>query len=181
MSNCQVCGKPAGWWGSLRSISRSDCKPFPADLEVNRGEFRSFDNDAQVLEHEEHCLAVVKRCRLVEFPVDPADYRSTPASERARVRPDGLVEKDLGCLFITNRRVSFMGLSESRTIPLNDVLEILRSADTLTITTDTNRVVFVLDSPGRLDAAAAVINKLAELLQNNQEPLIRSEPKAEKK
>ena len=67
MPKCEVCGKSKGLLGSFARVSHAQCQTMPVFRQIDRGEFTSFDDDAEILlENDEHCLAVVKGCALAD-------------------------------------------------------------------------------------------------------------------
>ena len=178
MPKCNVCGKPGGWWGSFRHVSHAECETVPLLRQIDRGEFRCFDDDAQIiLDHDEHCLAVVKGCRLADLPPDPKD--GAAVSDRAEAGANGRADKVSGALFITDRRIAYMGRFEARTIPLAGLVEVQHSTDALILVAGADRTFFfVIAPPRRLEVTAAVIRKLAALAQARQKPTLFGEPQA---
>ena len=148
---------------------------------MNKGEFQVFDNHAEILlEHDEHCLAVVKGCDLASPNPHLEDNEALveAASGTPGGRPDGLVKKDIGSLFVTDRRVSFLGVINSRTIQLEDVVEVNYSDDALMIVQEGGRApyYFILNPARRVEIAAAVIRKLSDLAQRNERPRVLAAP-----
>ncbi len=65
MANCEVCGRPTASWFSR--VSHVECETVPGPWHVERGEFKSFDNQAMILlERGENCLALVKGCEIAD-------------------------------------------------------------------------------------------------------------------
>jgi hypothetical protein len=176
MPKCNVCGKPAGWWGSFKHVSHAECETLPLLRQIDRGEFRCFDDDAQILlDYDEHCLATVKGCRLADLPPDHKDVAAV--SDRSEAGANGRADKGSGALFITDRRIAYMGRFEARTIPLAGVVEVQHSTDTLILVAGADRTFFfVITPPRRLEVTAAVIRKLAALAQAHQKPTVFGEP-----
>jgi hypothetical protein len=180
MLRCDVCGKATGWLASIKGVSHMGCQTMPRFRQIDRGEFKSFDDHAEILlEHDEHCLAVVKGCAMagVNPQLDEAFVEAASATPGARA--DGLVKQDAGSLHITDRRISFIGTFNSRTILLSRVVEIRHSNDVLMIVADggnESASYFILETPRRLEVTAAVIKKLTDLAQSNQRPTVHAEP-----
>ena len=182
MMKCEVCGKTKGFLASLTGVSHAQCDTMPVLRQIDRGEFRSFDDDAEILlENDEHCLAVAKGCALADPQTEPAEVgkgNGTPGPG-SEARQDGLVTRDVGSLFVTNRRMAFMGTFDARTIPLGAIVDIRHTHDTLMIVAGERQAAsyFIMTSPRRLEITAAVIKKLAELLNTNQKPTVYEGPR----
>lgn len=153
----------------------------PTVHRINKGEFKAFDNQAEILlENDEHCLAVVKGCDMAgphpHLEDDEALAEAVGSAPGART--DGLVKKDRGSLFVTDRRVSFLGIINSRTIPLQGVVEVNYSDDALMIVEEGGRApyYFILNPARRVEIAAAVIRKLSELAQRHEHPTVLVDP-----
>lgn len=173
MLKCEVCGKTKGLLASVMGVSHAQCDTMPVFRQIDRGEFKSFDDDAEILlEHDEHCLAVVKGCALVEAPPEAAGDDSKATAE-------GLGKKEVGSLFVTDRRISFMGTFDARTILLSTIVDIRYSNDILTVVAGEGQSAshFSMASPRRLEITAAVIKKLAELFNTNQRPTVFEGPR----
>ena len=180
MLKCEVCGKSTGLLASIRGISHAQCETMPVFRGIDRGEFKSFDDDAEILlEHDEHCLAVVKGCAMVGFAPEAEDARGAAAGHDSKATAEGLVKKEVGSLFVTDRRVSFMGTFDARTILLSTIVDIRCSNDILTIVAGERQSAshFSMASPRRLQITAAVIKKLAELFNTNQRPIVFEGPR----
>ncbi len=180
MLKCEVCGKSTGLLASIRGVSHAECETMPVFRQIDRGEFKSFDDDAEILlEHDEHCLAVVKGCAMVEAPPEAVeDARGAPGHD-SKDTAKGLVKKEVGSLFVTDRRISFMGTFNARTILLSTIVDIRYSNDILTIVAGVGQSAshFSMASPRRLQITAAVIKKLAELFNTNQRPIVFEGPR----
>src|SRR5579863_5142314 len=101
MQKCEGCGKSAGLWASITGLSHAKCKTISAFRQIARGEFESFDDEAEIiLEHDEHCLAIVKRCEMADLYSNLGDKEGLveAASAIPGGRPDGLVRQDAGSL-----------------------------------------------------------------------------------
>ena len=181
MLRCEVCGKSTGLLGSIRGVSHAQCETMPAFRQIDRGEFKSFDDDAEILlEHDEHCLAVVKGCAMLEVSLEGAeDARGPAAGHNSKATAEGLVKKEVGSLFVTDRRIAFMGRFNATTILLSKIVDIRYSNDVLTIVAGEGQSAshFGMASPRRLQITAAVIKKLAELFNTNQRPIVFEGPR----
>ena len=180
MMKCEICGKTKGFLASFTGVSHVQCDTMPVFRQIDRGEFRSFDDDAEILlEHDEHCLAVVKGCAMADPQAEPVEVQAEAASPDKEARKDGLVTRDVGSLFVTNRRMAFMGTFDARTIPLGTIVDIRHTHDTLMIVAGERQAAsyFIMTSPRRIEITAAVIKKLAELLNTNQKPTVFEGPR----
>ncbi|HEV2495359.1 MAG TPA: hypothetical protein VG204_20060 [Terriglobia bacterium] len=181
MLKCDVCGKATGLLAALMRVSHVECATMPILKQIDRGEFRSFDDQAEILlEHDEHCLAFVRGCEmadpdpaLAENEAPEATLSSTPG-----LRPDGLVSQGIGLLHVTDRKICFMGHFNSRTIPLGKIVEVRNQADVLAVVAGDHRLTsyFILESPRRVEITAAAVRKLTELARTNQKPTVHLPP-----
>ncbi|HLW78421.1 MAG TPA: hypothetical protein VKU44_02380 [Terriglobia bacterium] len=181
MLKCDVCGRPTGFWGTFSRVSHDQCTTIPTAHHINQGQFQSFDNKAEILlEHDEHCLAVVKGCDLAGPHPHLADNEALveAASACGAAREDGLVKQDTGSLFVTDRRVSFLGVFKSTTIPLEGVIEVNHSDDALMIVEDGGRApsYFILNPARRVEITALAIRKLTDLVHRHERPAVIPEP-----
>ncbi|HKS97708.1 MAG TPA: hypothetical protein VJV74_16455 [Terriglobia bacterium] len=158
-------------------VSHVECATMPVLKQIDRGEFRSFDDEAEILlEHEEHCLALVRGCEMADVQAENGAQAADPPAPAGR--PEGLVSQGFGLLHVTDRKVCFMGRFNSRTIPLVKVVEVRHQSEALVVVAGEHRSVsyFILESPRRAEVTAAVVRKLAELAQTNQKPTVHLPP-----
>jgi|GEM_PF-6119946 len=177
MLKCEVCGKATGLLAALMRVSHVECATMPVLKQIDRGEFRSFDDQAEIiLEHDEHCLALVRGCEMAD--PQPESENEVPAEGSPGARPDGLVSRGIGLLHVTDRKICFMGRFNSRTILLTQLVEVRHQSEALIVVAGDHRAVsyFILESPRRVEVTAAVIRKLAELAQTNQKPTVHVPP-----
>lgn len=177
MLKCEVCGKPTGFLAALMRVSHVECATMPVLKQIDRGEFKSFDDQAEIiLEHEEHCLALVRGCEMAD--PQPQSENQAPAEGSPGAQPGGLVSQGLGLLHVTDRKICFMGRFNSRTIPLTKLVEVRLQSEALVVVAGDHRAVsyFILESPRRAEVTAAVVRKLAELAQTNQKPTVHVPP-----
>ena len=199
MANCEVCGRPTASWFSR--VSHVECETVPGPWHVERGEFKSFDNQAMILlERGENCLALVKGCEIadagraqggVAVAIDEAsDTDDVYGSEDATDTDEAYMDeadteevlarvpvRETGCLHVTTRRICFVGKFDSKSIPLSEVIEVHYANDTLKIIAGDSRssAYSNLGSPRGLEIAAAVIRKLTQLAHSKQRPKVRKE------
>jgi hypothetical protein len=175
MLKCDVCGRPTGLIAALLRVSHDECATMPLLKQIDRGEFKSFDDEAEILlEHDEHCLTLVRGCEMAGPSPEGEDLPEAAAGSKPGPRPDGLVSQGAGLLHVTDRKICFMGRFNSKTVPLAKVVEVRHQADALAVVAGDHRLTsyFILESPRRAEVTAAVIRKLTELAQTNQKPTV---------
>ena len=155
MANCEVCGRPTASW--FTRVSHVECETVPGPWHVERGEFKSFDNQAMILlERGENCLALVKGCEIADAGraqggvavaiVEASDTDDIHDREDATDTDEAYMDegdmeevlarvpvRETGCLHVTTRRICFVGKFDSKSIPLSEVLEVQYANDTLKI------------------------------------------------
>ncbi|MGH7171017.1 MAG: hypothetical protein ACRELG_12125 [Gemmataceae bacterium] len=88
-------------------------------------------------------------------------------TEWVSVRPDALVKKHLGTLYVTNRRICFVGTGRTAELPLKKVIQCTAQGDAVHISSKgrVTNLHFILEPGPAVALAQAVISKLASDVQ----------------
>jgi hypothetical protein len=132
---------------------------------IERGEFRELPVPTEVvLQPEEKCYGQVRGCCRAQLYPTMVGRRARPIGS-SEVRHDGIVRKERGDLFVTQRRVFFVGPVASFEISLKRVLECSVAGDVLYIAVSgrSSGVRFIVPDAQYIQLVAALIRKLALL------------------
>ena len=140
---------------------------------VERGEFRSLNDQAEmILDERETCCIIVRGCFRANFYPRMAGQRGRPVrgSTLGEWRVDGLVRRDRGTLHVTDRRLCFLGLGGATSIPIKKVVQCQAMNDALKILAEGRQSAsyFILEPGPALEVFASAIAKLAELARSKR-------------
>lgn len=184
--SCPICGKPRGFFAVLfegarhpaciRQREEEKKRAFEAmKAQIEKGEFKNLNDQADVLlDPKETCLVIIRGCsRALFYPVLVGKLVHHPLSTESR--SDGLERKDSGTLYVTDRRILFVGQGGSNVIALKKVLQCSVNRDALSIAIEGRSAAsyFILEAGPTIEIAEKTIMKLASLIRSGAQITIR--------
>jgi hypothetical protein len=131
--------------------------------------------DAQcdiILAQGENCYGIVKGCWLAYFYPGLVGRagRVLQGAEWVPVRPDALIKKHLGTLYVTNRRICFVGPARTAELPLGKVIQCSAQGDALHISSKgrVTNLHFILEPGPTVALTEALISKLSSDAQRGR-------------
>ena len=138
---------------------------------IESGTFKNLTSQAKMILNEgEICCVIIKVCWSTLF-YPRAAGRVMPGQT---IRFDGLKEKDLGTLYITNKRVCFIGKGGAKALSLKKLLQCETRGDVLHLTAEgrASSSYFIIESPQALELTGVAIRKLAAMAKAGQKLII---------
>lgn len=139
--------------------------------QISGGVFKNLNQGAEImLQQGETCCVVIKGCWGTLF-YPRAAGRVAPGQP---VRVDGLKKTDFGTLYITDKRICFVGQGGAKVLPIKKLLMCETYKDVLHLTPvgRTSSFYFIIESQHALELAGASIHKLAALTREGKKPTI---------
>lgn len=125
-----------------------------------------------VLAPGENCYGIIKGCWLAYFYAGLVGRagRVLQGTEWVPVRPDALIKKHLGTLYVTSRRVCFVGPARTAELPLGKVIQCSVQDDAIHISSKgrLTNIHFILEPGPTVALTQALISKLASDAQRGR-------------
>ena len=139
--------------------------------QISAGVFKNLNREAEIfVEQGETCLAVIKGCWCTLFYARAAG-RVAPGQA---IRVDGLKKSDFGALYVTDKRICFVGKGGAKVLPIKKLLMCETYNDVLHLTPAgrASSSYFIMESKEALELTAACIRKLMALARDGKKPII---------
>ena len=146
--------------------------------QITMGVFKSLNHEAEImLDEGETCCVIIKGCWNTLFYPRAAGRVAPRQADRVTtltgIRVDGLKKIDWGTLYVTHKRICFVGQGGAKTLALKKLLQCETRNDVLHITAEgrASSSYFIIESQEALELTSASILKLAALAKAGEKPL----------